>query len=100
LANSVFEEYYFRWFVFGRMRSFLPLWPAAALSGLVFMAHHVVLLSVYLPGQFWTLTVPFSLCIAVGGAMWAWLYAEPDRYTLRGSATRSSTPRSSSSAGT
>ena len=75
VVNSLFEEYYFRWFVFGRLRAFLPLPAAAALSGLVFMAHHVLLLSFYLPGQFWTLTVPFSLCIAVGGAMWSWLYA-------------------------
>jgi CAAX protease family protein len=76
VANSLFEEYYFRWFVFGRMRSFLPLPAAVVLSALVFMAHHVILLGVYLPGQFWTLAVPFALCVAVGGGLWAWLYAQ------------------------
>ena len=75
-AHSLFEEYYYRWFIFGRMRAFLPLWPAVTLSSLVFMAHHVILLSAYLPGQFWTVVVPLSLCIAVGGGVWAWLYAQ------------------------
>ncbi len=74
VGNSLLEEYYFRWFIFGRLRAFLPLPAAIGTSALVFMAHHVILLSVYLPGQFWTLTVPFTLCIAVGGALWAWLY--------------------------
>jgi len=73
-AHSLFEEYYYRWFLFGRMRAFLSLWPALALSSLVFMAHHVILLAAYLPGQFWTTVIPLSLCVAVGGGVWAWLY--------------------------
>ena len=48
--------------------------PAIALSSLAFMAHHVVVLYVYLPDKFWTAALPFSLPIAVGGAVWAWLY--------------------------
>ena len=75
VGNSLLEEYYFRWFIFGRLRAFLPLPAAVAVSSLAFMAHHVILLSVYLPGQFWTLTIPLCLCVAVGGALWAWLYA-------------------------
>lgn len=75
-AHSLFEEYYYRWFIFGRMRLFLSLWPALTLSSLVFMAHHVILLAAYLPGQFWTAVVPLSLCVAVGGGVWAWLYAQ------------------------
>ncbi len=75
-AHSLFEEYYYRWFIFGRLRAFLPLWFAVALSSLVFMAHHLLLLAVYLPGQFWTLAAPLSLCVAVGGGVWAWLYAQ------------------------
>ena len=43
-----------------------------------FMAHHVVVLGVYFPGHFWTLAVPFSLGIAVGGVVWAWLYERTD----------------------
>ena len=72
--HALSEEYYWRWFVFGWMRRHTSMSVAAALSGLGFMLHHVVILGVYFPGHFWTLAVPFSLCIAVGGAFWAWLY--------------------------
>ena len=58
----------------GRLRTLLPFTPAAVLSALAFMAHHVVLLYVYLPKYFFVAAVPFSLCIAVGGFFWAWLY--------------------------
>jgi len=75
-AHSLFEEYYYRWFIFGRMRAFLTLWPSVVLSSLVFMAHHVILLAAYLPGQFWTAVIPLSICIAIGGGVWAWLYAQ------------------------
>lgn len=38
------------------------------------MAHHVIVLGMFFPNHFWTAAVPFSICIAVGGAFWAWLY--------------------------
>jgi membrane protease YdiL (CAAX protease family) len=47
---------------------------AIVLSGLAFMAHHVFILYVYMPGYFLTAVVPFSLCVAGGGVVWAWLY--------------------------
>jgi membrane protease YdiL (CAAX protease family) len=34
----------------------------------------VIVLAVYLPGYFWAAVVPLSLCIAVGGLMWAYLF--------------------------
>jgi membrane protease YdiL (CAAX protease family) len=74
IVHSGLEEYYWRWFVFGWMRRYLSLGSAAVLSGLAFMLHHVVILAVYFPGRFWTLALPFSLCVAVGGIVWAWLY--------------------------
>ena len=74
VAHSLLEEYYWRWFVFGRLRRIVPLAPAMALSSLAFMAHHVVVLYVYLPGHFIAAAVPLSLGIAAGGAVWAWLY--------------------------
>ena len=70
-AHSLLEEYYWRWFVFGLMKRHLPPWAAVILSGLAFMAHHVVIVSVYFP---WNLAIPFSLGVAVGGGVWAWLY--------------------------
>jgi membrane protease YdiL (CAAX protease family) len=75
VLHSFLEEYYWRWFVFGWLRRHLPETAAMMLSSLAFMAHHVIILYVYLPGQFWTLAVPFSLCVAGGGIVWAWLYA-------------------------
>jgi membrane protease YdiL (CAAX protease family) len=74
IVHSLLEEYYWRWFVFGKLRSFVGCWMAIALSSLAFMAYHVVLLHPIFPGKFWTLVMPISLCIAVGGCVWAWLY--------------------------
>jgi membrane protease YdiL (CAAX protease family) len=74
VLHSLLEEYYWRWFVFGGLRRLLSLWPALVLSSLAFMAHHVIVLHVYLPGEFLAGVVPFSLGIAVGGSVWAWLY--------------------------
>ncbi len=74
VVHSLFEEYYWRWFVFGWMRRHLPLAAAIVLSSLGFTLHHIVILGVYFPGAFWTLALPFSLCVGVGGAVWAWIY--------------------------
>jgi membrane protease YdiL (CAAX protease family) len=73
LVHSLLEEYYWRWFVFGRLRRH---WPTAAvpLASLAFMAHHVVIIGTFFPARFWEMTVPLSLAIAVGGGVWAWLY--------------------------
>jgi membrane protease YdiL (CAAX protease family) len=73
-AHSLLEEYYWRWFVFGHLRRLMRQMPAIVLSSLAFMAHHMIVLNVYLPGKFWTAALPFSLAIAAGGAVWAWLY--------------------------
>jgi membrane protease YdiL (CAAX protease family) len=72
--HSLLEEYYWRWFVFGYLRRYLRLFWAITLASLGFMAHHVIVLAVYFPGRFWTLALPFSLGVAIGGAFWAWLY--------------------------
>jgi membrane protease YdiL (CAAX protease family) len=74
IPHSLLEEYYWRWFAFGWLRLRLPVVLAVVISSLAFMAHHTLELAVCLPGQFFTLVVPFSLCIAGGGAVWAWLY--------------------------
>ncbi|MCI0459236.1 MAG: CPBP family intramembrane metalloprotease [Gemmataceae bacterium] len=76
VAHSLFEEYYFRWFIFGRLRKHIRLWPAVMLSAVAFMAHHVLVMAVYFPGpfNFALVVMPFALCVAVGGAAWAWLY--------------------------
>lgn len=73
LVHSLLEEYYWRWFVFGRLQSLTWLPFAVGLSAVGFMAHHVCVLAVYFG---WTspLTAFFSLAVAVGGVLWALLY--------------------------
>ncbi|HEV3448025.1 MAG TPA: CPBP family intramembrane glutamic endopeptidase [Gemmataceae bacterium] len=73
-VHSLLEEYYWRWFVFGELRLLISPVAAIVVSSFGFMAHHVILLWVYLPGHFWEAALPFSLCVAGGGAAWAWLY--------------------------
>ena len=68
ILHSLLEEYYWRWFIFGELKQYVPLVMAITLSSLAFMAHHVIVLYVFLPGEFLTAVVPFSLCIGVGGA--------------------------------
>lgn len=71
--HSLLEEYYWRWFVFGRGRIAWGLAPALAISSLGFMAHHVLLLGHFLGYGDWR-TYLLSFAIAIGGAFWAWLY--------------------------
>jgi membrane protease YdiL (CAAX protease family) len=73
LVHSLLEEYYWRWFAFGELRRVLSFWPAATLSSVGFMAHHVILLGIYF-GFTSPLTYFFALSVAVGGMIWAWLY--------------------------
>lgn len=73
VCHSALEEYYWRWFVFGQLRSRLRLVPAVAISSLAFMAHHVILLATYF-GWSSPWAYAFSLAVAAGGAVWAWLY--------------------------
>jgi uncharacterized protein len=73
-AHSLMEEYYWRWFVFGELKRRWHIAPAIVVSSLAFMLHHVIILSVYLPGKFWLAALPFALAVAAGGGIWAWLY--------------------------
>ena len=73
VLHSLLEEYYWRWFVFAQLRRVMALGPAIAISALGFMAHHVIVLSVYFGGGSF-LSLFFSLGVAVGGVAWAWLY--------------------------
>ncbi len=74
IVHSLLEEYYWRWFVYGRLRRHVHRRAALIVAGLAFMAHHVVIIWVYFPGQFSRAVLPFSLAVAVGGIVWAWLY--------------------------
>lgn len=72
LVHSGAEEYYWRWFTFGRLRRIVPWWAALLVSSLGFMAHHVLVVGTFV--RAWPGALAFSAAIAVGGAVWAWLY--------------------------
>lgn len=73
LIHSFLEEYYWRWFVFGKLRQFVSVPVAIVVSSLGFMAHHVLVLAFYF-GWYSVQTVLFSLAVAVAGAIWATNY--------------------------
>jgi membrane protease YdiL (CAAX protease family) len=74
VAHSVLEEYYWRWYVFGTLKRYVPVAAAIALASVGFTLHHIIILGVYFPEQFWTLAMPFSICVGIGGGVWAWIY--------------------------
>lgn len=80
--NSLLEEYFWRWFIFARLRDVLPTpgsdrifsWVnlvAVVLCGLLFTAHHVVALKVYFD---WKTTLLASAGVFIGGVTWSLLY--------------------------
>ena len=73
LIHSLLEEYYWRWFVFAELRRFTGLWLAIFVSSVGFMTHHVVFLGTFFG---WTSPLGWLLAsaVAVGGAVWAWMY--------------------------
>ena len=77
LIHSGLEEYYWRWFVFRRLKSMMGVTAAIVVSSLGFGLHHVVLL-----GTYFGYADPFawfcSFGVAVGGAYWAWNYHRSD----------------------
>lgn len=73
LCHSLLEEYYWRWFVFRSLKRLVRLPWAIAISSLGFMAHHILVLDRYFHDTP-LITALFSISVAVGGAVWAWLY--------------------------
>jgi membrane protease YdiL (CAAX protease family) len=75
IGNSAIEEYYWRWFIFGRLRGLVRVRTAIIASSLTFMLHHVVVLGSFMePEHFWTAALLFATCVGAGGAIWAWAY--------------------------
>ena len=73
LFHSLLEEYYWRWFVFGQLRKLTTLRTAITLSSIGFALHHVLVLAEYF-GWCSLVTLFFSLAVALGGTIWAWIY--------------------------
>ena len=73
VPHSLLEEYYWRWFVFGQTKRITGIKTAIVISSLGFMSHHVIVIHQFLD-KGWGVTLFFSLCVALGGVLWAWLY--------------------------
>ncbi len=71
LIHSLFEEFYWRWFVFGAMQLFTHRPIAIVLSGLAFSLHHVIVLLAFTTP---VMAVLFGLMIGAVGSLWALLY--------------------------
>jgi membrane protease YdiL (CAAX protease family) len=73
LLHSALEEYYWRWFVFGKLGERIPATWAAIIASAAFTGHHIVILGRYFgwlnPAQ-WL----FSLAVFLGGVIWCAMY--------------------------
>lgn len=71
VGHSLLEEYYWRWYVFGRLSGLVrPGW-AYFLGSLAFAGHHYVLLGSFFS---WPGALVFGTCVGIGGGLWCWLY--------------------------
>ena len=71
VGHSLLEEYYWRWYVFGRLNMLIRPVLAYPLAALAFAAHHYIILAGFLPTA---LTFALGTCVAVAGVIWSWLY--------------------------
>jgi membrane protease YdiL (CAAX protease family) len=71
-AHSLLEEYYWRWFVYGFLRTSFSRTPANAMASISFAAHHAVVLSCYFPTMW--MAALLATAVAIGGSVWRWMY--------------------------
>lgn len=69
VLHSGFEEFYWRWFVFGMLRHRYAFGVASVISSVTFAAHHYVVLSNFLP-----LPLVIFAGSVVGLVGWFWCY--------------------------
>ena len=74
-VHSLFEEYYWRWFVYGRLRILTKPLYANLLAGAAFAAHHYVMLWCYLDAFG---AILFGTWVGLGGMIWAWMFQRQD----------------------
>ncbi len=72
--HSFLEEYYWRWFVFGQLRQRVKRWVAYLVASVGFAAHHVLVVAAYTGWGQWVWIAFFSIGVAIGGAIWCWMY--------------------------
>lgn len=70
LVHSGLEEAYWRGLVFTAVRARTTPGKAVAVTSAAFALHHVVLLTTLMPGRL-ALALFLSMCVGIGGAVWA-----------------------------
>ena len=70
-VNALLEEYVFRWFIFEKCRSLLPISTAIVLAAVTFTVHHVIVLRAFFD---WPLAILASSGVFLGGVIWSWCY--------------------------
>lgn len=74
VAHSLFEEYYWRWFLLGQLALRLPFAAALPLASLAFASHHWIVVDSFLGGEHRFTTTVLTLMVAAGGGLWGWLF--------------------------
>ena len=69
--HSALEEFYWRGFVFGKVRQKLGSRASHLVAAVGFAAHHLVVTWQFFPPP---LALFLAFCVAVGGGIWTWLY--------------------------
>ena len=67
LVNSLVEEFYWRWFVYGQVRRALPRGPALVLGAGAFAAHHFVVASGFAPFPWY---IVGGMAVFLAGVIW------------------------------
>ncbi|ASV74168.1 hypothetical protein THTE_1566 [Thermogutta terrifontis] len=73
VAHSFLEEYYWRGFVFEKLRLFLSAEMSGLLSSVAFTGHHVIILGKYF-GWGSVYQILFSAGVAIGGIVWCVMF--------------------------
>lgn len=71
IVHSAFEEWYWRWFGYGWLRSLMPAWAAHLIAGLAFSLHHMVVTGFYFG---WAWGILFGLVVGGASIIWSLLY--------------------------
>ncbi len=70
-VNALLEEYAFRWFIYTQCEALMKPFFAILLAGLIFTAHHIIVLKAYFE---WDIVLLASAGIFIGGCAWSALY--------------------------
>ncbi len=71
LGHSLFEEYFWRWYVVNGLATKLPVPLSMIVGNILFALHHYVILSQFAP---WPLVVVFGALVGVAGYTWSHIY--------------------------